>query len=142
MSLAHIKQPDPQKLASGEEHGLLKVNANSVPFSEYKRFKEKDRAAMEKLHKEQSKMIKCQYINKKGKNERLEITHCDWDGDPLLSYKFVPDQEYEIPKGLIDKVNKKKKQKRSDLLGRDGKPLMQDSQETGDDLFIPLVAGF
>ena len=142
MSLSHIKQPDPQRLPSGEEHGLMKVLANSVPFNEYKRFKEKDRPSMEKMHKDQSKMIKCQYINKKGKNERLEMTYCLWDGDPLLAYKFVPDQEYDVPRGLIEMVNKKKVQKRSDLLDKSGKPLMQDSQESGDDMFIPLVAGF
>lgn len=139
MSLAHIKEPNPQRTASGEEHGLLKVLANSVPFNEYKRFKEKDRPQMEKLHKEQSKMQKCMYINKKGKNERREMTYNLWDGDPLLAYKFIPDQEYDVPMGLINLVNKVKKQKRSGLVNpHTNQALMKDEMESGDDQFIPV----
>ena len=138
MSLSNIKEANPQVLPSGEEHGLLKVVGNSVPDSEGKRFKEKDRAPMASLRKEQSKMVKCQYINKKGNSERLEMTYCLWDGDPLLTYKFVPDQEYEIPKGLVEMVNNKKTMKRSGLLDAKGKALMTDVAEGTEHRFIPL----
>lgn len=138
MSLAHIREADPKTLPSGEQHGLLKVVGNSVPDSEGKRFKEKDRPQMAALRKDQSKMVKCQYINKKGDAERLDMTFCLWDGDPLLTYKFVPDQEYEIPKGLVDQVNNKKVMKRSGLLDKNNKPLMVDSQEGTEHRFIAL----
>ena len=138
MSLSHIKEANPMTTPSGEEHGLIKVTGNSVPDSEGKRFKEKDREAMAKLRKDESKMVKATYINKKGTPERLEMTYCRWDGDPLLQYKFIPENDYEIPKGLIDQVNNKKTQKRSGLLDKSGKPLMTDTVETGDHRFVPV----
>lgn len=136
MSLQHIKEPTPQRTASGEEHGLVKVLANSVPFNEYKRFKEKDRPSMEKLHKDQSKMVKVMYINKKSNTERKEMVYNLWDGDPLLGYKFIPDHEYDVPLGLIHMVNKKKKQKRTGLVDKNNKALMQDIEESGDEMFV------
>lgn len=141
MSLANIKEPNPQKTHSGEEHGLIKVLANSVPPNSYQRFKEKDRGSMEKLHKEQSRLVKVQYIHKKGKAERREMSYCLWDGDPILSYRFIPDHEYEVPKGLIDMVNGNKRQKRSDLLDPyTNKPLLRDELESGDDMFVGVIA--
>src|SRR5260221_3604630 len=138
MSLSNIKEPSPQTLPSGEEHGLMKVVGNSVPDSEGKRFKEKDRVAMSSLRKDQSKMVKCEYINKKGDTERLELTYCLWDGDPLLSYKFVPNQEYEIPKGLVDMGNNKKTMKRSGPLDKNSKPLLVDTQEGTEHRFVAV----
>ena len=59
--------------------------------------------------------------------------------DPLLAYKFIPDNEYEIPMGLINLVNKVRKQKRSGLINPHTKqPLMKDEFESGDDAFIPV----
>lgn len=136
-TLSQIREPSPMKTASGEEHGLFKVVANSVPDSEGKRFKEKDRVAMKKMRDEESRMVKVQYINTKGPQERLERPYMKWDGDPILSYKFIPDHEYEIPKGLVDEVNNKKYTKRSDLLGKDGKPLMIDQVVTSEHRFVP-----
>lgn len=138
MTLQHIKEPNPQRTSTGEEHGLIKVTANSVPFNNYQRFKEKDRASMEKLHKEQSKLVKVVYINKKSSNERKETTYNLWDGDPLLQYKFIPDHEYEVPLGLVHMINKKKKQRRSGLVDKYNKQLMQDVEESGDELFVPV----
>lgn len=138
MHLSHIKQAAPQRTFSGEEHGLVKVLANSVPFNNYQRFKEKDRPTMEKLHKDQAKMVKCQYINKRGKDERREASYCAWDGDPILSYRFIPEYEYEIPRGLIDQINSMRRKRRSDLLDKNGKPLLKDEEEAGDDLFVPV----
>ena len=135
--LSSIKEATPLKTASGEEHGLMKVVSNSVPDSEGKRFKEKDRASMKKLRDEESKMVKAVYINTKGSKYPYEMSYCNWDGDPILSYKFLPDQEYEIPKGLADKVNSKKIQKRSGLLDKGGKELMSDTQELGEHRFVP-----
>lgn len=136
-SLAQIREPNPQVTSQGEQHGLLKVVANSVPNSEGKRFKEKDRTGQAKVREDQSKMVKAVYINKRGNHERLEMNYCLWDGDPILGYKFIPEQEYEVPKGLIDQVNNKKVTKRSGLLDKNGKELMQDVSEGLEHRFIP-----
>jgi len=138
-TLASIREPNPMKTASGEEHGLIKVVANSVPNSEGKRFKEKDRVAMQKVRDDQSRMIKVQYINTKGPEQRLTIPYMLWDGDPILTYNFIPEHEYEIPKGLADLVNSKKHQKRSDLLDKSGKPLMMDKLESSEHRFVPVT---
>lgn len=135
--LSNIREANPMTTMSGEQHGLMKVVGNSVVDSDFKRFKEKDRPKMESLRKEQSRMVKATYINTEGSHERLELTYCLWDGDPLLSYKFIPEQEYEIPKGLVDQVNNKKIQKRSDLLDKSGKPLMKDEMATTVHRFVP-----
>ncbi len=140
LSLSQIREPNPIKTTSGEEHGLMKVVSNSVVDSEGKRFKEKDREAMKKQRAEDSKMVRVTYINTKGSKFPFEIPYCMWDGDPILSYKFLADQDYDIPKGLMDLVNKKRIQKRSGLLDKSGKELMQDTQEPYEHRFV-LAAG-
>lgn len=128
------------KTSSGEEHGLMKVVSNSVVDSEGKRFKEKDRESMKKQRMEESKMVRVTYINTKGSKIPFELPYCMWDGDPILSYKFLADHEYDIPKGLMDLVNKKRVTKRSGLIDKSGKELMQDSQESYEHRFV-LAAG-
>lgn len=135
-TLSSIREPNPQKTTSGEEHGLIKVVANSVPNSEGKRFKEKDRTSMQKMRDEESKMVKVQYINTKGSEQRLTLPYMRWDGDPILTYNFIPEHEYEIPQGLKDMVNLKKNQKRSDLIDKSGKPMMMDKLESSEHRFV------
>lgn len=138
MSLQHIKEPNPQRTPKGMEHGLVKVVSNSVPDNEFKRFKEKDRPAMQKLKADQCKMKKAVYINTKGKKDPFERPYCNWDGDPILSYKFLPEHEYEVPQGLIDEVNALKTHKRSGLLGPNEMPLLNDEVEPSEHRFIPV----
>lgn len=138
-TLSSIREPNPQRTASGEEHGLIKVVANSVPNSEGKRFKEKDRVSMQKLRDEQSRMVKVQYINTRGTEQRLTLPYMLWDGDPILTYNFIPEHEYEIPQGLKDLVNQKKKQKRSDLIDPHTKqPMMTDKLESTEHRFVSV----
>jgi len=126
------------KTPTGQEHGLVKVVGNSVVFNDYKRFKESDREKMKKMHLDECKMVKVTYINTKGADLPLELIYCNWDGDPLLSYKFLPDHEYEIPKGLKDMVNKKKIKKRSGLVDKNNKDLMVDSDVPGEHRFVSV----
>ena len=143
-TLSSIKAPNPMFTKSGEEHGLVKVLPNSVPDSGMKRFKESDRPHMEKLRKEESKMVTVTYINTKGKNERLPMNYCRWDGDPLLAYHFIPEHDYEVPKGLVNQVNAKKNPKRSGLMDVNGKELLTDEMEMSEHRFVPSAsaAGF
>lgn len=136
LSLSQIREANPKITSSGEQHGLIKVVGNSVPDSEGKRFKEKDRPAMKSLREEESKMVKAMYINTKGNHERLPMIYCRWDGDPLLSYNFIPENEYEVPKGLVNQVNGKKVQKRSGLIDVNNKELMSDKMESSEHRFV------
>jgi len=112
LSLSQIKEPSPMKTASG------------------------DREAMKKQRTEDSKMVKVTYINTKGSKLPFELPYCMWDGDPILTYKFLPDNDYDIPKGLVDLVNKKRIRKQSGLLDKSGKELMQDSMEPYEHRFV------
>lgn len=139
--LANIREPAPQYTQSGEQHGLIKVIANSVPDGEFKRFKEKDREAMKKKKTEESKMVKAICINTKDVSRRLPLVYCQWEGDPLLHYQFIPDQEYDVPKGLVDQVNSKKVNKRSGILGKNGQPMLVDEIVPGEWRFV-AASGF
>lgn len=140
ISLSNIREPNPMKTPSGEEHGLIKVVANSVPNSEGKRFNEKDRVSMQKLRDEESRMVKVQYINTKGTQERLERPYMRWDGDPVLTYRFIPEEVYEIPKGLMDEVNSKRLPKRSGLIDpRTKQELLTDKLEMSEHRFVPVA---
>lgn len=136
-TLAHIREPNPMRTASGEEHGLIKVVANSVPNSEGKRFKEQHRTSMQKQRDEESRMVKMQYINTKGPEQRLEKPYMRWDGDPILTYKFIPEEIYEIPQGLVDEINNKRIPKRSDLMDpHTKKPMLMDKMEMSEHRFV------
>lgn len=138
--IANIKEANPQFTPSGEKHGLVNVYGNSVPDNDFKRFKEKDRPAMKKMKEEDGKLVKAICINTKDSTRRLPMVYNKWDGDPLLQYIFIPDQEYEIPKGLVEQVNSKKLNKRSGILNKNGQPMMLDQQVPGEWRFV--AAGF
>lgn len=138
-SLTSIKEPNPMTTASGEQHGLMKIYSNSVPDNEFKRFKEKDRAEMKKRREDDGKMVKAIYINTKDPSRRLQMPYNQWDGDPILCYKFIPDQEYEVPKGLVKLVNSKKEHKRSGILDpKTNQPALIDQEVPGEHRFVAV----
>lgn len=110
----------------GEEHGLISEVGNSVPDDGMKRFAEKDRAAMEKLKKEQSRMVKVKYINYRGQNERLDKMDCRWAGEKIRKYHLIPGFTYEVPMGMVEEVNRCGKPKRSQILDQQGVPTKVD----------------
>ena len=124
---------------SGERHGIIKRVANSVPDDGFKRFAEKDRPAMEKLKKEQSRIVKARYINHKGPNERLDTPYCNWSGDPIDSWHCIPGEEYEVPMGLVEQVNDPSKRvpQRSGLIDVNNVPLPKDGPPVKVHEFVP-----
>lgn len=140
-TISSIKEPAPQYTASGEMHGLVKVISNSVPEGDMKRFKEKDREGMKKKRADESRLVKAICINTKDSTRRLPTVYCNWEGDPLLHYRFIPDHEYELPKGLVDQVNTQKKSQRSGLLDPKGNPIMKDQTVPGEWRFVS-ASGF
>jgi hypothetical protein len=113
---------------TGEKHGLINRLANSVPFDDFAKMDAKTKAACQKQKEHDNKTVKVRYINHRGPNERLSRPYMRWAGDPIQMWNFIPDQEYEVPRGLAEEVNDKRRRpmKMTGLLDKDGKALMKD----------------
>lgn len=114
--------------AGGELHGLINTLTNTVPFDEFKHFKPEHKKELEKQKKEDSKLVKAEYMNSRGKHERLTKPYCKYAGDPIQIWHFIPGKTYEVPLGLVNEVNdsSKKIPKRSGLVSIDGEPIKKD----------------
>lgn len=114
--------------AAGEEHGLINVLSNSVPFNDFKNYKPEHKTFLEKEKKNDAKLVKAEYLNSRGRHERLTKAYCKYAGDPIQIWHFIPGKTYEVPLGLVNEVNDKNKvmKKRSGLLSVDGSPLKND----------------
>lgn len=112
-----------QRLASGEEHGLINTIGNSVAEDGMKRFAEKDRPSFEKKKKEDETIVYRMYLHSKQGTERLERPYMNWAGQPITMWKFIHGHEYWLPKGLVDDVNKQPPlPQRSEVLDANGVP--------------------
>lgn len=125
---------------SGEKHGLINKLANSVPFDDFAKMDVKTKAECQKRKEYDNKTVKARYINHKGRNERLSRPYMRWAGDPIQMWNFIPDHEYEVPRGLIDEVNDKNKipKKLTGLLDSKGKALSRDMPGERVHEFVPI----
>ncbi len=114
--------------ASGEMHGLVNTLTNSVPFDDFKHMKPEHKKQLESEKKEDSKMVKAEYMNSRGRHERLTKPYCRYAGDPILIYHLIPGKVYDLPLGFIKEVNDSMKHipKRSGLVSIDGQSLRKD----------------
>ncbi len=131
--------------ASGELHGLINTLTNSVEFNDFKHMKPDVKAKLEKEKKEDARIVKVEYFNKKGRHERLTKPYCRYAGDAIELWKFIPGKVYDIPMGLVKEVNEKKNVVRSGLLEVDGEkytqsgsPLDRDEESDSEHRFIPV----
>jgi hypothetical protein len=135
--------------AGGEMHGLINTLTNCVPFDEFKHFKPEHKKEMEAQKKENAKVVKAEYLNSRGKHERLTKPFCLGSGEPIEIWHFIPGKTYEVPLGLVKEVNDKNKviPKRSGLVSVDGENVqrtgapIEDDQE-GEWLHKFVAAGF
>jgi hypothetical protein len=134
---------------SGELHGLINTLTNSVIYDEFRNFKPEHKKELEALKKEDSKIVKAEYLNSRGKHERLTKPYCKYAGDPIQIWHFIPGKVYEVPLGLVKEVNDKNKYipKRSGLVSIDGHALRKDespleSDQEGDWLHRFSPVGF
>lgn len=118
-----------QATASGEIHGLINTLTNSVIFDEFKNMKPEHKKELERQKKEDARIVKAEYMNSRGRHERLVKPYCKYAGDPIQMWNFIPGKIYEVPLGLVNEVNDKNKimKKREGLVEIDGKPV-QNSQ--------------
>lgn len=108
--------------AGGEVHGLINTLTNSVPFDDFKNMKPEDKKELEKQKKEDSRFVEAEYMNSRGRHERLTLPYCKYAGDPIQQWHFIPGYTYTIPVGLINQVNDKNKimKRRDGLVSVDG----------------------
>lgn len=121
--------------ASGELHGLINTLTNSVPFDGFKNMAPEHKKEMEARKKEDSRIVKAEYMNSRGRHERLTKPYCKYAGDPIQIWHFIPGYTYEVPLGLVEEVNDKNKimKRREGLLEVDGKPVQQNEAPLGHD---------
>jgi hypothetical protein len=135
--------------AGGELHGLINTLTNSVPFDEFKGFKPEHKKELERQRKEDARIVKAEYLNSRGRHERLTKPYCKYAGDPIQIWHFIPGKVYEVPLGLVNEVNDKNKAmpKRAGLVSLDGNPVKKDESplerdEEGDWLHKFIAVGF
>lgn len=135
--------------AAGEEHGLINTLTNSVPFDDFKHMTPANKAKLEKEKKEDARIVKAEYLNSRGKHERLTKPYCKYAGDPIQIWHFIPGKVYEVPIGLVKEVNDSTKRikKRSGLVEVDGEKVKSDGSpldkdEEGEWLHKFVASGF
>lgn len=134
--------------ASGEAHGLINTITNSVPFDDFKNMKPEHKKEMELQKKEDSRLVKAEYMNSRGRHERLTKPYCKYAGDPIQIWHFIPGKVYEVPLGLVKEVNDNNKvmKRREGLLSVDGKEVKNGaplgSDEEGEWLHKFVANGF
>ena len=113
--------------AAGEEHGLVNTLTNNVEANDFKHMKPEHTKEMERQKKEDSRVVKAEYMNSRGRHERLTKPYCKYAGEPILIYHLIPGKVYDLPLGLINEVNDKNKimKRREGLLSVDDKPVQQ-----------------
>jgi hypothetical protein len=135
--------------AAGEAHGLINTLTNAVPLSDYSHMKPEDKKEVESRKKRDARLVKAEYMNSRGRHERLTKPYCKYAGDPVQIWHFIPGKVYEVPLGLVEEVNDKSKimKKREGLVEVDGKPVQNteaplDKDEEGEWLHRFTAVGF
>jgi hypothetical protein len=121
--------------ASGEQHGLVNTLTNSVPFDDFKHMQPQHKKELEKQKKEDSRIVKAEYMNSRGRHERLTKPYCRYAGDPIHVFHLIPGKVYELPVGFINEVNDKNRimKKREGLVSVDGNPVQNTEAPLGKD---------
>lgn len=122
--------------AGGEEHGLINTLSNNVPFDDFKSFTPEYRTQLQKERKEDSRIVKVEYLNSKGRHERLTKPYCKYAGDPIQVYHLIPGKVYELPVGFVKEVNESQDNlmTRSGLLEKDGSNVNKDGSPLDKDI--------
>jgi len=123
---------------TGEEHGLVNQLANSNTGDPLKAFKGDDKVKAEKAYKEDNRIVKARYLNKRGPNERLDKHYCRWSGDPMQIWHCIPNEVYEVPLGLVNEINQTELVQRSEVLDASGQPTKMEGQSLKIHEFVPI----
>lgn len=124
--------------ASGEEHGLIKTLANSVPAHNFEKFSAEMKTKLEKQKKHENSVVKARYINHRGMHERLTKPYMRWAGDPIQMWHLIPGEVYDLPMGFVEEVNAAKLAKRSEVLDANGMPTKKEGQAITIHELVPI----
>jgi hypothetical protein len=125
--------------SNGEQHGFIKQVANSVQGDGFTHMTPAAKEEAIRKKKEASRIVKAKYLNSRGSSERLTMPHCLGAGEPINFFHFIPNQCYDLPKGLVDDVNAKKLIARAGKCDENGEnPLSKDTEETPLHQFVPV----
>lgn len=103
------------------EHGELFKIANSVKGPGTDHMESKTKSKFEKKIAEEKKIVRARFILGNKVELWNDIAHTTGPGDPICQYRFIDGHVYEIPKGLVDKVNHEGVQwKRGQRIEKDG----------------------
>ena len=122
--------------ASGEQHGIINTLTNNVPFDDFKNFSPEHITQLQKEKKEDSRIVKVEYLNSKGRHERLTKPYCKYAGDPIHVYHLIPGKIYDLPLGFVKEVNESqdKLMSRAGLMEVDGKEVNRDGSPLDHDV--------
>jgi len=127
-----------QVTATGREHGLIKKIPNSVQGDGFKHMTPEAKEQALKKKKDDGKLIKARYLNKKGLTEYLKKYYCLGGGEPIQEWVFLHEQVYDVPQGLVQEVNAKKTMVRQGKCDENGEnPAHKDSFEEFEHRFVP-----
>lgn len=121
--------------AGGEIHGLINTLTNSVPFDDFKNMKPEHKKQLQSQKKEDDRLVSAEYMNSRGRHERLTKPYCKYAGDPIQIWHFIPGKTYQVPIGLINEVNDQNKimKRREGLLEVDGEPVQRNQSPLSKD---------
>lgn len=125
----------------GEYHGLIETIANANNTNTYEKLPPKMSKDMISKMKDDLLMIDVYYMNMEDQdNGKWEGWYADHPVEPMRSYRFLHGETYNVPKGLVNKVNAMGAPVRSGLIGTDGNPLPLDGKMKKTHQLIPVGA--
>ena len=120
------------------EHGMLYQIPNSNRTSHAEHMQGKAKEEYEKRLKHESKMVKARFILRDKREVWNDIAHVVGPGEPIRQYRFIDGHVYEVPLGLVEKVNREGKiMKRGQKLNEDGSTSLHDKAEVIRE-FVPV----
>ncbi len=125
---------------NGQEHGLVTTLINQVSKAEaYKKLDAKRKEELESRIKRNSVLKKVRYIH--FKNQETGHRCADYTagaGEPLYVFKFLHDNVYTVPLGLIELINGERSARpvREGSLDSNGVPLAKDAAPIRLDGFV------
>ena len=130
-----------KKTANGLSHGLINSIANSVDISLEKKIKSTKKEEYQKVKKYDSEIISARYLNYLGEDDRLEMSYMKYAGDPITKWRFLNNEVYKVPRGLIKQVNEAHKmgKKRIGLLDKDSNPIEQEQNNEKTHEFVGII---
>lgn len=112
------------------EHGMLYQIPNAVAHRNTDSMTSTAKAEYEKKLKHESKMVRARFVLRDKDEVWNDIAHTVGAGKPLAQYRFLDGHVYEVPLGLVEKVNREgKRVKRGQRLNDDGSITPHDTHE-------------